>query len=197
MTDWENCYQTGQTNWDRGEPAPVLRQLVSRQPGLFQGRVLIPGCGLGHDARLLSAHGAKVTGVDIAPTALKKARELDTSGAIDFCEADLLALPADMLGAFDAVWEHTCLCALPPEMRKHYIQSVVSTLKPGGIVTGIFYINPDLDPGETGPPFPITVEELIALWNVAGFEPVEQWVPDVAYADREGRELAMILHRRA
>ena len=193
MTDWENCYQTGQVFWDKGEPAPVLRVLLEQRPALFQGAVIVPGCGFGHDARLLSAHGAKVTAVDIAPTAIKRARELDADCRIDFRETDLFNLPADLRGAFDVAWEHTCLSAMPPELRKKYALGVASALKPEGIIVGIFYINPDLDTGETGPPFPISTQQVIELWKSVGYDVQEQWVPEVAYPGREGRECFMIL----
>ena len=78
-------------------------------------------------------------------------------------------------------------------MRPQYIAGVRSALKPGGTVAGVFYMNPDLDPGETGPPFGIALEELIQLWQDGGFEVQEHWVPEVAYEGREGRERFMRL----
>jgi SAM-dependent methyltransferase len=186
--EWEKCYQENNTPWDKGEPAPALRVLLERNAEAFHGRVLVPGCGTGHDARLIAEYGAKVVAVDIAPTALARARQLDTEHRVEWKEIDLFALPADMVGAFDVVWEHTCLSALEPVHRSKYANALRSALKPGGSMRGVFYINPDLDPGETGPPFGIPVDELIALWENAGLEVVEHWVPDVAYEGREGRE---------
>lgn len=100
-----------------------------------------------------------------------------------------------MRGTFDAVWEHTCLCALHPTIRQQYIAGIKSALKPGGQVAGVFYINPELDPGETGPPFGITVDELKALWQEAGFEVVAGWVPEASYEGREGREYFLWLRQ--
>jgi hypothetical protein len=105
----------------------------------------------------------------------------------------LFALPDDMRGAFDVVWEHTCLCALPLEMRTAYAAAIKSTLKLGGTVAGVFFINPDMDPGETGPPFGISVEELEQLWRDAGFDVLDSWVPAVGYEGRVGRERVMLL----
>ena len=102
-------------------------------------------------------------------------------------------MPADLRGGFDLVWEHTCLCALDPAARSEYIAGVRSALKPEGTVAGVFYMDPDLDPGETGPPFGITVVELVRLWESGGFKVLEHWVPDVAYKGREGRERFMWL----
>ena len=193
MTDWENCYQTGQIFWDKGTPSPSLQLLAEKHPGLFKGRVLVPGCGLGHDARWLAAHGCEVTAVDIAPTAIAKARELDPAHRVNFQEADLFDLPHELRGAFDIVWEHTCLSAMAPELRERYALGIKSALKSAGIVAAVFYINPDLDPGETGPPYPISVDELEDLWRSVGLEISESWVPEAAYPGREGRERVMIL----
>ena len=193
MTDWEASYQGGETPWDRGEAAPALTEIVEKFPALFQGRILVPGCGLGHDARWLAVHGSEVVGLDIAPTALEKARSLDLSHRVDFVQADLFDLPKNLLGSFDVVWEHTCLSAMPPDWRLRYATAYKSALKPEGIIVGVFYINPDMDPGETGPPFAISVEELTELWQSVGFTVTDSWVPTKAYEGRADRERVMIL----
>ncbi len=193
--DWNNLYATGETPWDRGAATPVLEAVRQVHPRLFHGRVLVPGCGLGHDARWLAEQGCDVTGLDIAPLALERARTLDTGHRVDFRLENLFDLPAELRGSFDMVWEHTCLCALDLTLRPEYIAAVRSALKPDGIVAGVFYMNPDLDPGETGPPFGILLEDLIKLWKGGGFEVEEHWVPDVAYEGRQGRERYMRLKK--
>lgn len=189
MTDWNTCYEKGETPWDRGEATPVLEEARSMHPELFHGKVLVPGCGTGHDARSFAALGCKVVGVDIAPLAIESARKLDVAHQVDFRLESLFDLPADLRGVFDLVWEHTCLCALDPAMRKDYVCGVKSTLKSDGQVMGVFFLNPELDPGETGPPFGISVEELVALWTDGGFTVVEQWEPKTGYPGRQGREI--------
>ena len=193
MSDWNELYEKGDTPWDKGMPTPVLDVLFKRHPQLFQGRVLVPGCGLGHDARWLAAHGCEVVGVDIAVLAIERAKQLDPEHRVDFRLANLFELPEDLRGSFDLVWEHTCLCALEPSLREKYIAGVRGALKAGGTVAGVFYMNPDLDPGETGPPFGITLDELIAFWEKGGFEIDEHWVPEVAYEGRAGRERFLLL----
>jgi methyl halide transferase len=194
-TDWNSCYERNEAHWDKGRPTPVLEVVWEKHPQLLQGRVLVPGCGLGHDARWLADHGCQVVGADLAPLAIERAQALDTDHRIDFRLANLFDLPQDMRSAFDKVWEHTCLSALTPELRAQYIAGIKSSLKPGGEVAGVFFLNPDMDPGETGPPFGISLEELTTLWESAGFEVAEHWVPEVAYEGREGRECFMWLRQ--
>lgn len=197
MPDWNACYERRETPWEKGFATPVIAEVEARHPAVFRGRVFVPGCGLGHDARWLAEHGLKVTGGDIAPLALEKARALDAEGRVEFRLVDVFSPPDDMCGAFDLVWEHTCLCALPPEMRTKYALGVKSALKPGGMVAGVFFISPEMDPGEEGPPFGISVSDLEKLWRDAGFEVVDSWVPTTGYEGRVGRECAMVLRHVA
>jgi SAM-dependent methyltransferase len=191
-TDWNQLYETGETPWDKGLPTPVLAEVQQRHPHLFQGEVMVPGCGTGSDARWLAAQGCQVTGVDIAPLAVDRARSVDETQTVRYVLASLFDLPADLRQKFDLVWEHTCLCALTPDLRRSYIQGVHSALKAGGIVSGVFFIDPEMDPGETGPPFGITPEELTALWEEAGFTVRESWIPSTGYPGRVGRERVLI-----
>jgi len=59
---------------------------------------------------------------------------------------------------------------------------------------GVWFINPDLDPGHEGPPFPFSVAALTALF-ADGYEIVDDYVTDVAFSGREGRERMRMLWR--
>lgn len=191
INTWNQCYREGETPWDRGEASPPLTQWVQRQERL-KGRALVPGCGVGHDVAMLADAGLEVTGLDIAPLAIERARQRHPNHARRFIEGDLFAMPADWRGTFDWVFEHTCLSGLPPAQRGAYRDAMAAALKPGGLLVGVWYIDPDLDPGETGPPFPLPLAELDALF-ATGFEVIEDAVPTVAYPGREGRERLRVL----
>lgn len=193
MTDWNQCYQEGNTPWNRNEPSPVLVEYLSRKP--LAGRVFVPGCGLGHDVAFLARQGAQPLGLDISPLAVEKAHAAHPElppGTIVL--GDLYQLPAEYLGAFDAALEHTCLSAMPPHLRPMYAAAMASVIKPGGLLVGVWYINPDLDPGETGPPYPLPVAELDAMF-AEGFTVVDDYVPTVGYDGRVGRELLRVLRK--
>jgi SAM-dependent methyltransferase len=158
----------------------------------IQGRVLVPGCGVGHDVAFLVSRGIDVQGLDIAPKAIERAKARYPELAERFVLGDLFELK----GEFDAVVEHTCLCALPPEWREKYREAVASLLKPCGRLIGVFFINPEMDPGESGPPFGISEAELKALM-APQFELIESYVPETAYPGREGRERVAVFAKRA
>lgn len=192
-TDWEANYQRNETPWDKGAPSPGLVDFLRNEP--VRGRVLVPGCGLGHDVRALAATADEVVGLDIAPSAVKGARTFPAVGGESYELADLFALPPRLLGCFDWVWEHTCFCAIDPAMREAYVAAVAEALRPGGHLLAIFYLDPGHDhPGE-GPPFGVSKAELDALF-APRFTLVREWLPENAYAGREAREWMRVLLRR-
>src|SRR5436190_10282687 len=113
--NWEEKYQSGEVQWDRGGPSPPMRQYLERHA--LRGRALVPGCGRGHEVALAVEHGLDATGLDIAPTGVAEARARYPQLAERFVVGDLFDPPEEMRGAFDVVLEHTCMSALPPEIR--------------------------------------------------------------------------------
>lgn len=74
MTDWQSHYERNETPWDRGGPSPALVDWLAEHR--MSGRVLVPGCGHGHDLAALAGSGAgEVHGLDIAPGAVALAQE--------------------------------------------------------------------------------------------------------------------------
>ena len=193
-SNWEDRYRAADTPWDKGVPSPGLTAFLAEHP--ISGRVLVPGCGFGHDARALALAGGaalEVLGIDIAPSAVQKAAVLSAESTAtqplrcQFELADLFALPPAYQRAFDWVWEHTCFCAIDPSLRAKYVESVAYALKPGGHYLAVHYMNPEMGAGEYGPPFGTTDPELDALF-LERFELLRAWVPTETYPGREGRE---------
>ena len=59
---WQERFESQRTPWDRGEVNPALSKLQADgvlPPG---ARVLVPGCGAGHEVAALAAAGCRVTG---------------------------------------------------------------------------------------------------------------------------------------
>jgi SAM-dependent methyltransferase len=136
-------------------------------------------------------------GVDIAPTAISMAQaRWQSMGNARFLLADYLKPPPDWRGAFDAVVEHTCYCAIPRLRRDDYARATGVVLKPGGLFLAMFYLTPRDNPDpDLGPPFNATQEEVIARFGTV-FELVTAHVPEVAYPGREGREWLCLFRRR-
>ncbi len=192
-SDWENRYRLNDTPWEKGASAPPL--LAWLKNNSLTGRVLVPGCGSGHDVRALAQVGAEPVGLDIAPSAIKLAEARPRVGSENYRIGDLFALPDDLRNAFDWVFEHTCFCAIDPSLRTDYVDAVADCLRPGGNLLAIFYLDPGHDHPGDGPPFGSSRAELDALF-CDRFETLSEEIPMIAYAGREGRELLRVLRRR-
>jgi len=191
--DWEARYNAGDTPWEKGAPHPALVDWLAKNP--LAGRVLVPGCGTGHDVREISKNPAsEVVGVDIAPSAIQRAGSFSPVGHEKYVLGDFLAGDARRLDPFDAVVEHTCFCAIHPSRREHYAREAAAALKPGGLFVGVFYGNPD-NPEPDSPPFASPSD---AVRGILGkdFEVLSETTPVATYPEREGREYLMVLRRR-
>ena len=138
---WDVQYQRGDTRWDIGKPAPAFVDLLAGPDPPLPGRMIVLGCGRGHDALLFARAGFDVLGIDFAPTALAAARAAAQAAglAVRFEQHDLFDLPATWDGMFDYVLEHTCVSALPPARRPAYVAVVQRLLRPGGRYIALFF----------------------------------------------------------
>jgi SAM-dependent methyltransferase len=192
--DWNAAYENEETPWDKGFAAPPLREFMATHR--IAGRVVVPGCGSGHDVRLLAERGAQVLGLDIAAGAVRKAERFARVGSECFAVADFLDLPARYHGRFEYVVEHTCLCALEPAQRGEYARSVCQALRPGGHFLSVFYRQVKDYDGD-GPPHPISAEQIEALFG-ANFETVESLIPQESYPSRPvGCEEVRLMRKRS
>jgi methyl halide transferase len=188
--DWNRRYEEKDTPWDKGEAHPVLRDMLAH--GALSGRVLVPGCGTGHDVRELARRGLEVVGLDLAPLALDLARSHAPVAGETYLLGDLFRLPLECRGAFDGVFEHTCFCAIDPRCRADYVAAVRDALRPGGRLLAVFFMDPGND-GD-GPPFGCTDSELDRLFGQS-FRLIEEHAELPTYAEREGRELLRLYER--
>jgi SAM-dependent methyltransferase len=190
---WDDRWKRADTPWDMGAPAPPLVAALDRGDAASPARVLVPGCGAGHDARFLASRGFDVVGIDVSPAAVERARALAVAEEdlrATFLVADLFAPPAS-LGRFDVVWEHTCFCAIDPAMRDAYVDAVAELLRPGGRLFGLFFaIRP-----ETGPPFGATPEEIRHRFERRFVVDVLRPATD-SHPARAGKELWAAMTRR-
>jgi hypothetical protein len=191
--NWEEIYRKGEAFWNKGAPSPPLKQYLESHP--VRGRTLVPGCGHGHEVALAVQHGLDATGLEIAPTGVAEARKLYPELAGRFVVGNMFEPPAELHDAFDIVLEHTCMSGLHPSLRPAYRHGIDLTLRRGGLLIGVWFINPDLDPGEEGPPFPFSLDALTAFF-ADDYEIVEDYVPEVAFVGREGRERIRVLRRQ-
>lgn len=189
---WEENYRIGQTGWDLGRPTPVFQRLA--ESGDFPpGKMLVICAGRGYDARLFASLGFDVTAVDFAEEAIQEMTALnETEASMEVMQADLFDLPVFMKQEFDYILEYTCFCAIDPQRRADYINSVADLLKPGGMYIALAF---PIGGRTGGPPFVVTPDELVEPLGEMGFELVTREVPEDSVPGREGIEELLILKK--
>ena len=101
-------------------------------------RVLEVACNMGTTmVALAEAHGCRITGLDMNPKALEKARaNIEKHGlndVIDVVEGNALALPFPD-ATFDVVINEAMLTMLPRDKKRVAVREYFRVLKPGGIL---------------------------------------------------------------
>ena len=163
---WDERFAAGFTPWDAGGvPAPFARWLQTAGVGARR-RILVPGCGAGHEVAALDAAGFEVTAIDYAEQALATARRVlgAALAARTLRQADFFADAALTAQApFDCVYERAFLAALPPARWDAWAERMAALLAPGGLLVGLFVVEAALAAPRRGPPFATTADELQAL----------------------------------
>jgi cyclopropane fatty-acyl-phospholipid synthase-like methyltransferase len=145
--DFEASY-AGTPPWDIGRPQPAFVRLA--EAGELQGRVLDVGCGTGEHALMAATLGLDATGVDLAPTAIRLAKQKAQERGLDakFVEFDALDLSA--LGEhYDTVLDCGLFHVFDDADRRRFVESLSAVTVEGGRYHMLCFS--DRVPGDRGP----------------------------------------------
>jgi len=125
-------------------PFERLRYRALR-PLLFRGtagRLLDAGIGTGRNCEFYPP-AAVVTGIDLSPAMLARARErcptLAAGGRLHRMDVTALTFPT---GSFDAAVSTFLFCVLPDEMQVPALRELARVVKPGGMIRLMEYVRP-------------------------------------------------------
>ena len=104
-------------------------------------------------------------------------------------EQDIFGLDEDFADHFDLVLEHTCYCAIPPEMRGEYARVMATVLKESGILVGLFW---EVE-GE-GPPYSSDPQDIERHFS-SHFDIDRMEKAGNSFAERRGEEWLVTLRR--
>jgi SAM-dependent methyltransferase len=132
------AYAVGFTPWERAGRADdqTLPRMFAREESARggPGKALDLGCGSGAHTVELAERGWKVTGVDLVPKALRRARKriAEHGVAADLIRADVTELPAETLGTgYDFFLDTGCFHGLTPAQRTAIGAAVTALAAPG------------------------------------------------------------------
>ena len=147
--------------WARNAPREALVEWAEARglDGTGRGAVVV-GCGFGADAEYLSSLGFDVTAFDVAPSAVRAARERHPGSAVHYVTGDLLEFPAPWGEAFAFVFESLTVQSLPDAVRAQAIANVGRLVAPRGTLLVIASGRDEADGPVNGPPWPLTRGEV-------------------------------------
>ncbi len=182
--DWESRYRDGTVGWERAALNPAF--LAWRDAGVLAppSRIMVPGSGRSLEPLALAQAGFAVTVVDVAPSAVAAQRA--RLGAGNVVQADLFAWEPD--APFDAIYDQTCLCALPPALWPGYAARLHRWLRPDGMLLALF-----MQTGtEGGPPFHCDIEAMRALFAAPDWRWPEALPPLVQHPSGRAEQPAVL-----
>jgi hypothetical protein len=185
--DWESRYRDGATAWER--PGLNDAYLTWRDHGLLNPcRILVPGGGRSAEPLAMAEAGFDVTVVDLAESAVAAQRarleHLHVRARVE--RADLLVWePAEK---FDAIYDQTCLCALPPAAWPEYEQRLHRWIKPDGRLFVLFMQTHTAG----GPPFHCDLDAMRALFAATRWQWPAHLDPQMDHPSGRSEQPAML-----
>ncbi len=183
---WHARWREGQIGFhlDRVHP-----DLVAHQEWLLGGgawRVLVPLCGKSLDLDWIARQGDTAVGVELSEIAVAalfreagRAPEIDerprgriyrSPGLVVIC-GDFFHVTVEDVGPVDRVWDRAALVALPPDMRRRYVEHLRNLVRPGARIL----LNTMVYEGDKpGPPHSVSDHEVALLYEGARIEVVER-----------------------
>jgi SAM-dependent methyltransferase len=155
--DWNESYSSGNLPWDTGRPSAELQRACSENT-IRPCCALEIGCGTGTNSVWLAQQGFEVTGLDVAPLAIKHAEQRARAAGVSvrFIVADMLSLP-ELGGPFEFFFDRGCYHAVRRNAPREYAPAVARQLAPGA--RGVILTGNAREPHDPGPPV-VTEEQL-------------------------------------
>lgn len=174
--DWEARYRDGATGWERPGPNPAFQAWLESGE-LGPCHILVPGAGRSVEPLVLAEAGFTVTVIDAAPSAIavQRARLERVHVGARVERADLFNWQPDT--PLDAVYDQTCLCALPPVTWPDYAARLRRWLRPHGRLFILFMQTSS----EGGPPYHCGLPEMRQLFPTTEWAWSEPLPPSVAH----------------
>lgn len=175
---WHKRWQRDEIGFHQGTVNEYLYEHWTELAGQGTDAVFVPLCGKAHDMWWLHDRGHPVIGVELSEIACKDFFEEAGEKAkvhpgepftvfqhdnLQLWCGDFFQLVPDDLRNIRLVYDRAALIALPPEMRKSYVEHLTAVIPDG---TEILLVTLDYNSGEMkGPPFNVPNDEVYELYS--------------------------------
>ena len=186
---WSDLYRHQLTGWDAGSITTPLKEYID-QIADKSIRILVPGCGNGHEVRYLYDNGfLNVDVIDLIAEPVNKLKNYcEKWHASQFIIGDFF----NHHGQYDLILEQTFFSSIEPRQRSQYAKKIYDLLNDEGRLVGLLFTIEF--PGDH-PPFGGSKEECSSY-----FKPFFQFdVFDISYNSikpRKGNELFINLRKK-
>jgi len=175
---WKSRWSEGKIGFHEGTPNAFLARHASRIAD--RRRVLVPLCGKAEDLAYLAAHDHEVIGIELVEDAVRAfftehnatpvvtrrgPLAIYTAGAITVLAGDFFVVTEADVGAIDAIYDRAALIALPPDVRRRYVDHL-HTLVPARTQSLLVTLEYPQDKYD-GPPFCVPEAEVRSLFTSA------------------------------
>lgn len=185
---WLQRWREGRTGFHRDSVMPLLEQHWDALDLPRGSRVCVPLAGKSLDMLWLAARGYRVLGIELSPLAVaqffsdnalqpriheSRLGRHHVAGNIELICGDVFALDAELLADCAGVYDRAALIALPPDLRRRYVELFYALLPAQcrGLLITLEYPQGE----KSGPPFSVEEPEVRDLYG-------SQWSVDVLEA---------------
>ena len=159
--DWNEHYKSGTPPWETGQPSSELARVIAEEK-IAPCRVIELGCGSGINAVWLAQQGFDVTGIDLTPLAIERARQraAEAGVGVRFVVGDVLNLPTEK-DPFPLFFDRGCYHAVRQIDAAAYVRSLLNVTAAGGRGLILAGNAREPSPAGQGPPV-VSAEQLHA-----------------------------------
>ncbi|MDX1810519.1 MAG: thiopurine S-methyltransferase [Gammaproteobacteria bacterium] len=191
LSFWHERWETGQIGFHQSDYNPYMLKYWGEMQVPLGSKVFVPMAGKSNDMFWLAEQGYKVMGVELSSIAVKaffEENELEYeirnesdfdvyyADNIEIYCGDFFKLTPLMMAGAEAVFDRASLIALPPHLRKKYVDKMRDILPVGckSLLISMQYQQEQME----GPPFSVHEDEVFELYE-DGFNVSRQECIDV------------------
>lgn len=199
---WHARWAERRIGFHEGRPNQYLVRHAARLAD--HHRVFVPMCGKSEDLAFLASRGHEIVGVELVELAVREFFDehqlhpaVTPRGSlvayaappITIYAGDVFAATRDVVGPIDAIYDRAALVAMPPDLRRRYVDHLRSLGARRILLVSLELAQPE----DVGPPFSVIEAEVRALYDGLRVDVVDEG-PDPRTAD--GKERCFVIEAR-